>query len=237
MARRHCRYEVDFEVRLSGGNVAAEASNISRGGVFVKTLTPSELGQTVTVELQIPGHLAGRVPVIAEVKFVITPREAANQKRMPGMGVEFVQMDPAARSVIDAFLDSLGNSRKGVVLLVEDDPDVAELHAAYLRRSGYTTVRASNGVHALEVLEYADVWAVVSDVEMPGMDGSALLAGLREKGHRLPVVFVTGSENQEMLETLLEQGARTVLSKPIRRRDLADALARIDADPPPAVDS
>ena len=65
------------------------------------------------------------------------------------------------------------------VLVVDDEPKLCDLLSSALSQSGIQVFTASNGLHALKVLEQEDIDLVISDWRMPGMDGPALLARSR----------------------------------------------------------
>ncbi len=82
-----------------------------------------------------------------------------------------------------------------VILVVDDDPFTAELTAMALEMAGYETVTAEGGVAALETLASDDrVCLVVSDMNMPFMDGLQLFDELRGNGGKQPFILLTGEE-------------------------------------------
>ena len=82
----------------------------------------------------------------------------------------------------------------GSVLLVEDNPEVAEVCSAYLEQIGYTVTSVGSGQAALDVLEQKGrVDLVFSDILMPGgINGVELARAIRERYPRLPVLLCTG---------------------------------------------
>jgi len=80
---------------------------------------------------------------------------------------------------------------QGTVLIVEDDPSLAEALCDTLDLAGYPVVAAGDGSAALEVLDLHNVAMVVSDVRMRPMDGHALLKRIRAARPDLPVVLMT----------------------------------------------
>lgn len=95
-------YRVDY--RTVGGFVTDWAVNISRGGMFINTSHPAAVGSTVKLILSLPGgnspfELTGRVTRVTEVDNA--------QRQVPGMAVEFVDIDEGKRDQIERFVERL----------------------------------------------------------------------------------------------------------------------------------
>ncbi|MER7467486.1 response regulator transcription factor [Streptomyces sp. NPDC097981] len=118
------------------------------------------------------------------------------------------------------------NSPKGLVLIVEDDPNIAALQRLYLERDGYRTETAEDGLAGLDAVARLAPAAVVLDVGLPGMDGVTLCRRLRERDDWTPVLLVTarGDEADRILG--LELGADDYLTKPFSPGEL---VARVNA--------
>lgn len=95
------------------------------------------------------------------------------------------------------------------ILVVDDALTVRELQRSILERGGYDVLTASDGLEAMAVLAEAPVDLVLTDVEMPRMDGFALTAAIR--GHpargNVPVLILTSRANEEDRQRGLEAGA------------------------------
>ncbi|GFH37578.1 response regulator [Streptomyces pacificus] len=105
------------------------------------------------------------------------------------------------------------------ILVVDDDPTVAEVVTGYLERAGYAVARAADGPGALEAAgeQWPDL--VVLDLMLPGMDGLEVCRRLRGRGP-VPVVMLTarGDEDDRILG--LETGADDYVTKPFSPREL-----------------
>jgi DNA-binding response OmpR family regulator len=105
------------------------------------------------------------------------------------------------------------------VLVVEDDPTVAEVVLAYLRRAEYQVEHAADGPAALQCAARAWPDLVVLDLMLPGIDGLEVCRRLRETAP-VPVIMLTalGSENDRVVG--LELGADDYVTKPFSPREL-----------------
>ncbi|MGW2327863.1 response regulator transcription factor [Streptomyces sp. NPDC001700] len=110
-------------------------------------------------------------------------------------------------------------SPPGRVLVVDDDPTVAEVVAGYLARAGFTVDRAADGHGALARADARWPDLVVLDLMLPGMDGLEVCRTLRRKGP-VPVIMLTarGDEDDRILG--LEIGADDYVTKPFSPREL-----------------
>jgi two-component system chemotaxis sensor kinase CheA len=116
------------------------------------------------------------------------------------------------------------------VLVVDDSVMTRTLERTILESAGYSVVVATDGVHALELLNEASVDAVVSDVEMPRMTGLELTAALRqdERWRHLPIVLVTSLDAPEHVERGAAAGANAYIVKGrFDQNDLLQAVARL----------
>ncbi|NGO69196.1 response regulator transcription factor [Streptomyces boncukensis] len=107
----------------------------------------------------------------------------------------------------------------GRVLVVEDDPTVAEVVAGYLGRAGYTVDRADTGPEALErvAAQWPDL--VVLDLMLPGMDGLEVCRRMRDRGP-VPVIMLTARGDEDDRVLGLEVGADDYVTKPFSPREL-----------------
>jgi PAS domain S-box-containing protein len=119
------------------------------------------------------------------------------------------------------------SASSGVVLVVEDNPDVSVVSASMLKQLGYVVHTVPNADAALNALAKDNIDLVVSDIVMAGeIDGMALARLLRTRKPDLPVLLVTGYS-----EAASEAGSEfTVLYKPFQLADLSRMAARLIAE-------
>lgn len=112
------------------------------------------------------------------------------------------------------------------VLLIDDDQNLLDVVSLALEDGGHRVRRASDGLEGLEAILSRVPDLIVSDVNMPGLDGFALCRRLRDSANAVPVILLT-SRDSEIDEALgLELGADDYIAKPFSTRVL---MARIAA--------
>jgi CheY-like chemotaxis protein len=114
-------------------------------------------------------------------------------------------------------------------LLVVDDSEISrEFLARRLERRGFETETAECGPKALEVIEKGEINLVLLDVQMPDMSGLEVLRRIREihPSDHLPVIMVTGSDEDEDVTEALRLGANAYILKNV---DLQSIVTRIQS--------
>ncbi|NBC99851.1 two-component system sensor histidine kinase RcsC [Atlantibacter hermannii] len=112
-----------------------------------------------------------------------------------------------------------------MILVVDDHPINRRLLADQLGSLGYQCKTANDGVDALSVLAKNHIDIVLSDVNMPNMDGYRLTQRIRQLGLTLPVVGVTANALAEEKQRCIESGMDSCLSKPVTLDVLKQTLA------------
>ncbi|RZN39944.1 two-component system sensor histidine kinase RcsC [Escherichia sp. E2748] len=109
----------------------------------------------------------------------------------------------------------VSNNDDMMILVVDDHPINRRLLADQLGSLGYQCKTANDGVDALNVLSKNHIDIVLSDVNMPNMDGYRLTQRIRQLGLTLPVIGVTANALAEEKQRCLESGMDSCLSKPV----------------------
>jgi two-component system cell cycle response regulator CpdR len=105
----------------------------------------------------------------------------------------------------------------GVVLVVDDDPLILELTCSYLRELGCEVITALSGQEALQILSAEErIQLLITDLQMPHMDGLELAQRARRLYARLDIVLASGMENVD--------AGLPLLRKPFSRDQLATVL-------------
>jgi DNA-binding response OmpR family regulator len=113
------------------------------------------------------------------------------------------------------------------VLVVDDEPTVAELVSRYLQRAGYETEIAANGARAMERAVVLRPDLIVLDVKLPHLDGLDVMRQLRAEDGRNPAVILLSGRSSEMDRVIgLRSGADDYVVKPFSPAEL---VARVDA--------
>lgn len=112
------------------------------------------------------------------------------------------------------------------ILVVDDDPIVVAMVAVNLRKAGYDVLTASDGTEALELIERNRVGIVISDWDMPSMDGLELCRRVRERtgeGYTYIVLLTSHGKAEQRLQGLAA-GADDFLTKPFDPRELLERV-------------
>ena len=118
------------------------------------------------------------------------------------------------------------STENGTVVVVEDDPHIADLVDLYLRRDGDRVLLAPDGEKGLALFAREDPWIVILDVGLPGAkDGFEVCREIRAKSS-VPVLFLTARDDEVDRILGLELGADDYLAKPFSPREL---VARVRA--------
>ncbi|MBV9007040.1 MAG: response regulator transcription factor [Solirubrobacterales bacterium] len=116
---------------------------------------------------------------------------------------------------------------RGSVLVVDDEPTIAEVVARYLERAGYRTRVASDGVQAIEAAASSRPDLVVLDLMLPGVDGLEVMRRLRDHNReRIAVILLTAKGEEADRIIGLRLGADDYVVKPFSPAEL---VARVDA--------
>src|SRR5882672_1205416 len=114
------------------------------------------------------------------------------------------------------------------VLVVEDDPDIAEVVARYLEKAGFQATRVSSGRDALDAVRAKAPDLIVLDVMLPHVDGLEVCRLLRANEHTatIPIIMLTARADESERIVGLEIGADDYLAKPFSPNEL---VARVRA--------
>ncbi|MEE9278752.1 MAG: sigma-54 dependent transcriptional regulator [Myxococcota bacterium] len=118
------------------------------------------------------------------------------------------------------------SASEGRVLIVDDEGNMRRVLAALVRRDGFDTIEAANGVAALEKLENADVDVVLTDLKMPQMNGLELLAAVRRWSAGIPVIMLTAHGTVGSAVEALKCGAFDFLTKPFEPDEIRQVVAK-----------
>lgn len=135
--------------------------------------------------------------------------------------------------VLDNLAYNEGNGQLGrlgldkSILLVEDDPISSSILLKILKEDGFKVNHVTDGAQALIEIATNEYDLILSDIEMPNMDGYSLLEYIKEKSIRIPVVFLSAYTSEADEIKGLELGAAEYIRKPIKREVLKLRLKKI----------
>jgi two-component system, NtrC family, response regulator HydG len=124
---------------------------------------------------------------------------------------------------------SHNDSQQGRILVVDDDPALGEYLVRVLRAGGYDVTHEMSSEDALSRVQ-AEQWdLLITDIELPGMDGLELLERARAIVPGLPVALLTGYPSVDYAVTALRGSAAEFMMKPVSRHDLLAKAAELIA--------
>jgi len=113
------------------------------------------------------------------------------------------------------------------ILVVDDSKAIRDLLSNMLSLMGFHVAVASNGNEGLHLFLTNSFDFVLTDVQMPGMDGWTLAFHVKDKSPDTPVVLVTGEEKKAIMEKLKGSCADSVLFKPFRLEDIQEMVQKM----------
>lgn len=111
-----------------------------------------------------------------------------------------------------------------IVLIVEDDPRIADFMRRGLRASGFAVEWVETGNEALERILAGGIAVQILDLGLPDIDGLILLSELKQRGGSVPTVVVTARSDPRYRIEALALGATTYITKPFAWADLLKAV-------------
>lgn len=206
--------------------------NLSSGGVFIHTQRDLAVGDEVRLMLSFPS-------LLEPVAIAGCVRWAQKTEVDCGVGIEFTNFDGDARDRLHNILQRIREndpklvSRVMRLLIVEDNPHVARLIRDGLGAGRDLDVEfsfssASDGREALDLLlsEHFDI--LVTDIYLPTIDGSTIIARVREEERykELPIIAVSAG-GKSARDSAMAAGANFFIEKPMRLRQIIDTIKKL----------
>lgn len=120
--------------------------------------------------------------------------------------------------------------RLGRVLVVDDDPMVRQVVCRHLTKAGYEVVECADGEEGITAQKSGDnplvVDAILCDIHMPKINGIEAIAYFREQFPCVPVLVLTGFPDVERAVTLMRQGVKDYLVKPVAKERLLEVVKK-----------
>lgn len=112
------------------------------------------------------------------------------------------------------------------ILVVDDEPVTNRLLSLMLQRNNHTVLTANNGIEALSCLDKTQIDLMITDINMPDMNGLVLLEELRadQRHKHLPVIVLTAIGQEHMSQVAAQKGASNFLTRPVSSWELKEAV-------------
>lgn len=138
---------------------------------------------------------------------------------------------PAKQEIQTVEPKELSAPKASSVLIVDDSPSVRHINSNLISNAGWQPLLAKDGLEALEVLQTARELpcAVVTDVEMPRMDGYELLAAIKRQEYlrAIPVIIITSRSGDKHRQKAYNLGVSAYLNKPFEESDLIEKIRQL----------
>ena len=133
----------------------------------------------------------------------------------------------ASGSIPSEAVDAIENDR--VIVVADDSISVRKFVARMLEKAGYRVKVASDGLEASEIVAQVGCHLVITDLEMPRMNGYELMAHLRQDPvtRRIPVLVVTSRAGAKHRDRAMKEGASAFLTKPVQEEQLVAAVENL----------
>ncbi len=163
----------------------------------------------------------------------ILPQEQVARELRKGMGTQF---DPEITKVMLAMIEEdtdyrmrqPDNLTERTILAIDDEPMVLRLLEFTLKKNPlYRLVTASSGRRGIDILQTETVDLVLLDVEMPEMNGFDVLAWIRGHYQFMPVIFMTGDKELDIIQKAEAMGVSDYLTKPLVVHMLRESIQNV----------
>jgi DNA-binding response OmpR family regulator len=129
---------------------------------------------------------------------------------------------------------SESRTKRPKLLIVEDEPELAELLSGFFRRHGFATRIAGDGLTACRLTEQFRPHLILLDILLPGMDGWEVCRMIRRVPDRslagIPIIMVSALNSPEDRDKGIALGAEEYIAKPYRLRELMSRVNRVLAE-------
>lgn len=112
------------------------------------------------------------------------------------------------------------------ILVVDDEPNYLIIMSELLGEEGFETITANNGNDALQIAQKDDIDLILTDMQMPGMDGFSLLQEIKSSKPNLPVIMITAYGEVEKAVRAMQYGAFSYITKPFNNDELVATIQK-----------
>jgi len=238
--RDRSRVAAKFRVKFRSLDdlVVTYTHDISQGGLYLATGQFLPAGSVVQLKVELPD---GQEPasIIARVAYALDAEEAKKRGRSAGMGMEFLdtQGNEVASRITTYLAQTFGTRESDEeivvepanVLVVDDSDSYRTTASTVMRELGHNVQEAKNGLEALGIALKQPPDLILSDVNMPVMDGWQLLRMVRARPTlaNVPVIFLTTLSGEAERLKGYQIGVNDYINKPFEKEELAIRAARV----------
>jgi CheY-like chemotaxis protein len=149
-----------------------------------------------------------------------------NSSRITKQRAHMTEKCDRTPSVCSRFKASNSNRR---IMVVDDEEGSRHILSTVLSGVGYEVVAASRGTEALNLLLKSSFALVLTDLEMPGMDGWELASRIKNRFPNIPVVLMTGEAKEDVIERMKMKGnyVDSVIFKPFRLENILKTVQKM----------
>jgi len=123
-----------------------------------------------------------------------------------------------------------GRESEGLVLVVDDEPDVRKVVRMTLEKAGYDVVEAEDGEKAIEEIKKGEhsilLSLIITDIRMPNRNGIDVINYYRKEWPSVPLIVLTGFPDLDMATTMLQHGVVDYLVKPVGAEQLRASVTQ-----------
>ncbi|NOY89020.1 MAG: response regulator [FCB group bacterium] len=142
------------------------------------------------------------------------------------LGAKDYMLKPLNPQLLLKKIDKILKKVPKSVLVVDDEELILNLLKKILEREKFDVITATSGEKALDMLSSNNIGVVISDIEMPGIDGLELLSKVKAKNKDISVLMITGKGGKYDKNYVLKAGADGYITKPFKNFEITEAVTR-----------
>ncbi len=141
---------------------------------------------------------------------------------------------PTVSTVVDATTSLTELQQQGCILIVDDEPMIRQLASMIIKKMGFDTIEAVDGLDAVEIFteQHPKVIAILLDMTMPRMGGEEAFAALREINPSIPIILSSGYDEHTATSRLVDRSLTGFIQKPYAIKQLQKIITKIVASAP-----